>query len=178
MSKIHDRRLIAGLCIKCGKTPIPGQQLCKKCAALNCASHARRRKRLIAKGVCIYCGKNKALESRRHCGDCATKTSISKIRGRRRLKIRLMTYYCGGAPHCMCPKCDEVILEFLTIDHMNNDGKHHRNKQIGVVSGGYKFYLWLNRNGCPPGFQVLCFNCNSGRHINGGVCPHLARKLD
>lgn len=21
-------------------------------------------------------------------------------------------------------------------------------------------------------YQLLCFNCNCGRHRNGGVCPH------
>jgi hypothetical protein len=30
----------------------------------------------------------------------------------------------------------------------------------------------LRKNGFPEGFQVLCANCNIGRHINGGICPH------
>ena len=24
----------------------------------------------------------------------------------------------------------------------------------------------------PEGFQILCFNCNAGKHRNGGRCPH------
>jgi hypothetical protein len=28
-------------------------------------------------------------------------------------------------------------------------------------------------NGFPAGFQVLCFNCNQGRRLNHGVCPHV-----
>ena len=33
-------------------------------------------------------------------------------------------------------------------------------------------YGWLRRNSYPEGFQVLCHNCNLGKKINGGVCPH------
>lgn len=28
--------------------------------------------------------------------------------------------------------------------------------------------------GFPPSFRVLCYNCNSGRARNRGVCPHQA----
>jgi len=24
----------------------------------------------------------------------------------------------------------------------------------------------------PAGFQVLCFNCNIGKQLNDGTCPH------
>jgi hypothetical protein len=27
-------------------------------------------------------------------------------------------------------------------------------------------------NDFPPGFQLLCSNCNHGRARNGGICPH------
>jgi hypothetical protein len=37
---------------------------------------------------------------------------------------------------------------------------------------GNSFYMWLIRRGFPVGFQVLCFNCNIGRSMNGGICPH------
>jgi hypothetical protein len=30
----------------------------------------------------------------------------------------------------------------------------------------------LKKRGYPPGYRVLCFNCNRGRYLNGGVCPH------
>jgi hypothetical protein len=43
---------------------------------------------------------------------------------------------------------------------------------FGSNTGGGQFYQWLIRNAYPPGFQVLCWNCNAGRHINGGTCPH------
>ena len=37
---------------------------------------------------------------------------------------------------------------------------------------GEKITTWLYRNNFPKGFQTLCFNCNWGKHINDGICPH------
>lgn len=73
-----------------------------------------------------------------------------------------------GGYKCAC--CGETEPLFLSIDHVNNDGKEHR-KQLGTL-GGAKFYKDLRERGWPEGFQVLCMNCNHGRHRNGGICPH------
>jgi len=66
---------------------------------------------------------------------------------------------------CVC--CGETNTHFLTIDHVNNDGARHR-KEIGCS----KTYSWLLKNNFPDGFQVLCYNCNFGKYLNGGICPH------
>jgi hypothetical protein len=55
------------------------------------------------------------------------------------------------------------------MDHVENDGAAHR-RQIG--DGSDALILWLKKNGFPAGFQVLCANCNHGKRVNGGVCPH------
>ena len=73
-----------------------------------------------------------------------------------------------GGYKCAC--CGTTIREFLTIDHIENDGNAHR-KAIGFNYGA-SFYRWLKQNNYPPGFQVLCYNCNYGKHRNHGVCPH------
>jgi len=65
-----------------------------------------------------------------------------------------------------CSCCGESIQEFLTIDHINGGGTKHREKI------GRKINRWLVSNEFPKGFQTLCFNCNWGKHINGGICPH------
>lgn len=68
---------------------------------------------------------------------------------------------------CLC--CGESNGKFLTIDHINNDGKTHR-KQPGATN----MPAWLVRNGFPENLvQVLCWNCNLGKRVNGGVCPHM-----
>lgn len=67
-----------------------------------------------------------------------------------------------------CACCGELNPLFLSIDHINNDGAEMR-----MVHGvGVRLYRWLIKNGFPPGFQVLCLNCNIGKARNGGICPH------
>ncbi len=65
-----------------------------------------------------------------------------------------------------CACCGEEEEMFLTMDHINGGGIRHR-KKIGM-----KIHVWLFKNNFPDGFQTLCFNCNWGKYINGGVCPH------
>ena len=83
----------------------------------------------------------------------------------RKFKQEVMSYYGG---RCQC--CGESNVDLLTIDHVNNDGAKHR-RTVGFPSGD-RFYTWIRNNNFPQGLQVLCCNCNSGRHVNGGVCPH------
>ena len=83
---------------------------------------------------------------------------------RRESKQIVMTAY---GPACAC--CGECAFEFLTLDHIAGDGAEHRR------SAGFRqslqFYKWLIANGFPPGYRVLCFNCNSARGFYG-YCPH------
>lgn len=85
---------------------------------------------------------------------------------RRNQKLAVLNAY--GGPICSC--CGESEVTFLTMDHIAGDGASHRREIWGVNAG--TIYRWLIKQGFPPGFQVLCFNCNYGRHANGGVCPH------
>jgi len=68
-----------------------------------------------------------------------------------------------------CECCSEAEPLFLTIDHMDNDGYKHRKS---ANTSHHDIYGWLVRNGFPERFQVLCMNCNQGKHRNNGVCPH------
>lgn len=75
---------------------------------------------------------------------------------------------------CMC--CGESEPIFLTIDHIGGNGRKHREEVMGnPLYAGVKFYAWLRQNEFPEGFETLCYNCNCGRHRNGGICPHKAR---
>lgn len=77
---------------------------------------------------------------------------------------------------CVC--CGENTNEFLTIDHINNDGAEHRKSIFGRnKTGGYPFYLWVIRNKFPDDLQVMCMNCNMAKRIYG-VCPHDTAKND
>lgn len=88
-----------------------------------------------------------------------------KARHDRKLKVDAVTAYGGK---CAC--CGEMGIMFLCIDHVSGDGAEHR--RAIDVSPGAGFYRWLRNNAWPVGFRVLCWNCNDGRHLNGGVCPH------
>lgn len=89
-------------------------------------------------------------------------------------ELREQVFAAYGGYRCVC--CGETERMFLTIDHVANDGAEMR--QNGTHSrGGTQFYQWLRKRGFPVGFQVLCMNCNVGKHRNGGVCPHQSGKV-
>lgn len=84
---------------------------------------------------------------------------------KRLVELRTQVYERYGLK-CGC--CGESEPLFLTIDHVENDGKTMR-KVHGV--GAY-FYRWLLKHRPTKGYQVLCMNCNFGKARNGGKCPH------
>jgi hypothetical protein len=77
---------------------------------------------------------------------------------RSRLKAAVFAHY-GAACACCGSTAD------LQIDHVNGDGKEHR-EQVGR---GTQMYRWLARNGFPPGFQTLCRKCNTSKGA-GAAC--------
>ena len=98
----------------------------------------------------------------------------SRLNGKKMRRLRkwcVMTFYSGAKFCCAC--CGETALDFLTIDHINNNGNKHRKDLFGKKAvAGDMFYNWLIKNNYPSGYQVLCFNCNIGKSIHGGLCPH------
>lgn len=70
-----------------------------------------------------------------------------------------------------CSCCGEDKIQFLGIDHINGRGNEHRRKIWGKKAAG-NIYWWLKKNNFPKGFQVLCHNCNWGKFVNNGICPH------
>ena len=97
----------------------------------------------------------------------------------KRKRIRSATFAAYGGEICAC--CGEKESKFLTIDHINNDGAAKRKQIYPQGKGntaGYHTYQWLVKNNFPAGYQVLCMNCNYGKRMNNGVCPHKARCND
>lgn len=78
-----------------------------------------------------------------------------------------LNHYANGRLACVC--CGEEIYEFLTLDHVDGNGRKHRESLRG---GG--LYDGLKNAGYPsePRLQILCYNCNEGREKWGGTCPH------
>lgn len=71
----------------------------------------------------------------------------------------------------ICNCCGETLSQFLTLDHVNNDGKLDKNKNGNRVYSG-TLYNKIIKLGFPNDYQVLCWNCNCGKSINKGICPH------
>lgn len=182
--KARAERLKAqGLCISCGKNPLATQTRCRICADRHALQSritdgnrnrcAERRKGFKEQGLCIQCGQL-SRENKSTCQTCADNSSKrqqgSKARAyqfeyRSRMRADAINAYGGK---CAC--CGESNILFLTIDHINSDGAEYRREKR--LSGGNLVYSWLKKNEYPDGFQVLCHNCNSGRAINNGICPH------
>jgi hypothetical protein len=92
-----------------------------------------------------------------------------------RIKYDILSYYSGGKPSCEC--CHKSELEFLALDHKNGGGNKHRyelcnrRKSPGRSPAGDIMYQWVRHNGFPPGFRVLCQDCNFAIGVFG-YCPH------
>jgi hypothetical protein len=86
-------------------------------------------------------------------------------RTRQRLRLEILKHYGGDPPVCAC--CGEDHIEFLSIDHIDGRGNEHR-IELNKTGG---FYSWLKVNNSPPGFRVLCHNCNQS-YGHYGYCPH------
>jgi|SRR3990170_2753454 len=93
------------------------------------------------------------------------KVNREKVNKTSRERMRRFRDMCFDHYGRQCACCGETELLFLTFDHINGGGRRHSLK-VGYIP------RWLVSQGFPDGFQVLCMNCNLGRSINGGVCPH------
>ncbi len=94
------------------------------------------------------------------------RTREAQRRSHAKTKREAMEAYGG-----VCACCGETEPDFLSIDHMNNDGAEHRRQLGGRNYGGTNMYRWLRQNDYPEGFQVLCYNCNLAKGF-AGSCPH------
>ena len=94
-------------------------------------------------------------------------------------RLKVMEHYCGGDARCMC--CDEREILFLQFDHTDDSGAAWRRDtktNLGYVPAGNNFPYWLEKNGYPDNIQVLCANCNWGRRLNEGICPHKTKAVE
>lgn len=137
-------------------------------------------RKAAAAGKCSNCGTGRPDEGKKTCPRCLGQAKDRYWKGdgltarlavkRRREELRRLAFDAYGGARCSC--CSESVRAFLTIDHVGGGGNRHR-RDIGNDSAA--LYRWLNRTGYPDGFRVLCWNCNWGTHVNGGVCPHQSK---
>ena len=99
------------------------------------------------------------------CKECRRKYQKNY---QRKVRQEAINAYGG---RCSC--CGETEVYFLAIDHIFGGGNRIQRERGEAHRGGYNFYLQLKKLGYPQReYRVLCHNCNMGREVNGGVCPH------
>lgn len=165
--ELRKARIGSGLCCRCKKPAVPGKTMCQEHLAemilRNKARLARRKKRRL----CMRCGKPGIVKGTTKCAPCLERCRILELTKARELKATVHAHYGGK---CSCPSCPETNPAFLSIDHINGGGTKHR-KEINR-GGGSKFHRWIIQNNFPTDLRLLCFNCNMGRAVHGGICPH------
>lgn len=88
---------------------------------------------------------------------------------RANLRSEMIEAYGGK---CSC--CGEHEHLFLQLDHIHNDG--HIDRKENKTSA--KLWAKLKKAGWPKDrHQLLCANCNFGKLMNGGVCPHQKKEM-
>lgn len=110
--------------------------------------------------------KNKERRSDQRAKIGTTYNAIASKKYRTKLK-REVVDRMGGK--CTC--CGETEIEFLTVDHVNNDGNTERKAGKFKPGGSYSFLI-VKQQGYPNKYQLLCFNCNYSKHLGNGVCIH------
>lgn len=132
------------------------------------ARYAANRERRCAQVTAHYAENGDRIRAERAAKRTDETRSAAAIRQRNRyraIRAEVIDAYGG---RCAC--CGESEATFLELDHVDSDGAEHR-RMIG--RGAHATYKWAKDQGFPASFQLLCANCNQGRHRNGGVCPHV-----
>lgn len=194
--RLRQQRAASGLCVRCGKhPPRANQQWCEICQTRESRKHRRwlkeTAKKRLAAGLCKACGRYKlAAISSSRCRRCLkneadnaflrNQSDAVKQHNRdtmrawyQRLRLQVIDHYTNGTRKCMC--CGYSGAEFLTIDHVGNDGNDHRHNS--GIKPGVKLFKYIINNNYPSTFQILCWNCNCAKAYYGnGVCPHKLKK--
>lgn len=152
------KRKKSGLCKNCPNTVEVGSALCNICKAAKRVDNKSRRATRSAAGLCTECDK-KPEPGLVRCRDCLNRQKAK----RDSLRLQAISGYGG---RCLC--CGETEPLFLQLDHVHNNGAAERR----ILSNSRQLYRKVIEAGFPNDYQLLCANCNFGRHLNGGVCPH------
>ena len=71
----------------------------------------------------------------------------------------------------ICSCCSEKEEKFLTLDHVKNDGYPRSRTERQRISM-MEMYGRVVKENYPGNYTILCYNCNNGKRINKGMCPH------
>lgn len=143
------------------------EKLCTKCQTPKLVSEFFRSTGTVD-GYAYWCKecqakRQRAVRDRRRAAGLPAFSTLAA----QRLRLEVLSHYSDGKLECAC--CKDVHIEFLGIDHVDGGGTEHRRR----VGSNQEVYRELRRNNYPPGFRVLCHNCNLAIGFYG-YCPHEA----
>ena len=164
---------------------IQGTKICQRCKQekpLDDFRKVKKHGKIVPYCYCNPCGVEHVKEWRKNNPERAKEnkkrsdlTFRSKDRQKfrdiekeRRRRYRLEAFDAYGGAKCAC--CGDTHVEFLAIDHINGGGEEHRKTVRNICS-------WLRSRGWPPGYRILCHNCNQSIGYYG-YCPHQAEKAN
>lgn len=154
----YRRRRDSNKCTICSKSAMSNKSLCEECATSNAIKKVER----ADAGMCTRIGcNNSPRPGMKRCDSCADKGAIDH----RKLKQTILDHY-GQVCNCPCG-CRVTSFEWLTVDHVNNDGLH---RQSGGKNSGHALYRQIINREFPDSFQILCWNCNCAKG-HYGQCP-------
>lgn len=144
----------AGKCIDCGREDSIGSVRCALCTEHQRSSNKHWRethKDALRISKNAFQKRPDQLEKRR--------------KWRKKYRGNTLSLYGG---QCVC--CHENQMEFLQFDHVNKDGKLHRQR----IGRGLPLLRDLRRcyNAYKDSIRVLCSNCHNAI-TSYGVCPHV-----
>jgi hypothetical protein len=185
LHKINQRYRVQRISRRCscGNPTVRGLHKCPECKVKIRERYFKKIEDRANKGLCRDCGKNPICvgRSKNRCVSCLDYEQARKVKDkalikfrnkkdRMLLKIKVYEAYGGFVRAC----CGETEPNFLSIDHINNDGREH----AITYRGTDRLHRYLLKNKFPEGFRILCHNCNHGRYLNGGECPHENSKIN
>ena len=161
--KWREKRKHSGFCLQCSN-PVPeDQSRCQECRERYKKYQRKKYAEKSTLGQCRWC-KGVPAPNKKFCDPCLAKCAA------RRQGWKDQVYAAYGGYRCQC--CGETEPAFLSIDHVDNNGADERRVFGG---GGDSLLLRIIKAGFPPGYQVLCMNCQWGKR-KCGTCPHQNQK--
>lgn len=148
-------------CPRCGNSKTSQRGVCDACAEELRSEYGN----LARVAHCVSCGaptgKRVKGGTKYLCDECAAARDRLKQRMvRHRRRRRVLEHYSDG--NLRCAHCGVDHYPFLSLDHVEGGGKKHHRQ---LSASGDAIETWLIRNDFPPGYQVLCCNCNWMKHV-------------
>ena len=116
-------------------------------------------------GLLPQCKQCDSKRYKRYCQQPGVAETLRQSRQRYNQQIKLQALQRMGVLACEYCGCRE--LAFLTVDHRDNNGAEHRQRNKGLI--GSHMYQWILKAAKKEltkwRLRVLCFNCN---------CAHLS----